>query len=69
MQPRFYSISSAPRKHRDEVHLTVAVVKYRTEGELTERGSFLWNELLNLLQLQMAKDPNITVFALIISKS
>lgn len=31
MQPRFYSISSSPLQSKDEIHLTVAVVKYRAE--------------------------------------
>ena len=33
LQPRFYSISSSPKKYRDEIHITVAVVKYRAEGK------------------------------------
>lgn len=35
MPPRFYSISSSLLKHPDEVHLTVAIVSYRTESEYT----------------------------------
>ncbi len=30
--PRLYSIASSPKAHVDEVHLTVAVVKYHTHG-------------------------------------
>jgi sulfite reductase (NADPH) flavoprotein alpha-component len=32
MQPRLYSISSSSRAHPDEVHLTVGVVRYTTDG-------------------------------------
>ncbi|XP_011646208.1 nitric oxide synthase, salivary gland [Pogonomyrmex barbatus] len=32
LQPRFYSISSSPQVHRGQIHLTVAVVQYRTQN-------------------------------------
>jgi len=33
MQPRLYSIASSPRRHPDEVHLTVSAVRYQCEGK------------------------------------
>lgn len=38
LQPRYYSVSSAPNAHPGEVHLTVAVLAYRTQGEAGEGG-------------------------------
>jgi sulfite reductase (NADPH) flavoprotein alpha-component len=32
LMPRLYSIASSPRVHPTEIHLTVAVVRYRTNG-------------------------------------
>ena len=32
LMPRLYSIASSPRQHPAEIHLTVAVVRYRTNG-------------------------------------
>ncbi|CAL4108292.1 unnamed protein product, partial [Meganyctiphanes norvegica] len=32
LQWRFYSISSSPDTHPGQIHLTVAVVEYRTQG-------------------------------------
>lgn len=32
LQPRFYSVSSSPLAYLDELHLTVAVVTYKTRG-------------------------------------
>lgn len=39
LQPRYYSISSSPDMYPDEVHLTVAVVSYRTRGGQGRQGS------------------------------
>ena len=36
LQPRLYSISSAPSKYPQEIHLTVAVVRYETNGRQRE---------------------------------
>lgn len=49
LQPRFYSISSSLLLHHDEVHLTVAIVKYRTaNGEGEEHYGVCSNYLNNL---------------------
>ncbi len=34
--PRLYSISSSPAKHPEEIHLTIAVVRYQTNGRERE---------------------------------
>lgn len=36
IQPRLYSISSSPKAHPNEVHLTVSVVRYELNGEAHE---------------------------------
>ncbi|XP_071038207.1 nitric oxide synthase-like protein isoform X4 [Parasteatoda tepidariorum] len=38
LQPRFYSISSAPEYHPGHIHLTVAVVVYRTQSDAQHYG-------------------------------
>lgn len=51
LQARFYSISSSPRKARNEINLTVAVVKYKTEdGEGAKHYGVCSNYLEGLEQ-------------------
>lgn len=52
LQPRFYSISSSLRKHNDEVHLTVAIVKYRTLNGLGTEHHGVCSNYLNGLAAQ-----------------
>ncbi|XP_073826700.1 nitric oxide synthase isoform X1 [Musca autumnalis] len=49
LQSRFYSISSSPRKVNNEIHLTVAIVKYHSQdGEGDERFGVCSNYLASL---------------------
>lgn len=52
LQPRFYSISSSVKVHVDEVHLTVAIVKYRTQDGTGPEHYGVCSNYLNNLQAQ-----------------
>nr|CAI5859008.1 unnamed protein product [Callosobruchus analis] len=53
LQPRFYSISSSPAMHTNELHLTVAVVVYRTQDNT---GPMHYGVCSNYLQDVPIKD-------------
>ena len=58
LQQRFYSISSSPKKCKNEIHLTVAVVKYKAEdGE----GAYHYGVCSNYLE-QLKEDDEIILF-------
>jgi sulfite reductase (NADPH) flavoprotein alpha-component len=49
LMPRLYSIASSPRVHGDEVHLTVAIVRYETNAR--KRGGVCTTFLADRVQL------------------
>ncbi|HUR46162.1 MAG TPA: sulfite reductase subunit alpha, partial [Candidatus Saccharimonadales bacterium] len=42
LQPRLYSISSSPRAHPGEVHLTIAAVRYKAQGREKKGVASCW---------------------------
>ncbi|MGF1530465.1 MAG: sulfite reductase flavoprotein subunit alpha [Puniceicoccaceae bacterium] len=55
--PRLYSIASSPMLYPDEVHLTVAVVRYETNGKSREGVASTW-----LSDRVTLDDPRVPVF-------
>jgi len=55
LMPRLYSISSAPSKYPNEIHLTVAVVRYETNGR--KREGVCSTYLADRAQLNNAEVP------------
>jgi len=55
LMPRLYSIASSPRVHPAEVHLTVAVVRYRTNGR--ERAGVCSSFLADRVQVGATPVP------------
>lgn len=55
LMPRLYSIASSPKRHPDEIHLTVAVVRYRTNNR--ERVGVCSTFLADRIQLGTTPTP------------
>jgi sulfite reductase (NADPH) flavoprotein alpha-component len=55
LMPRLYSIASSPRVHGDEIHLTVAIVRYETNGR--QRGGVCTTFLADRVQLGETSVP------------
>ena len=53
LQPRFYSISSSPRAHKQQVHITAALVEYEKEGQ--EKGRVYTGMVTGWLQRFMQR--------------
>lgn len=55
LMPRLYSIASSPRVHGDDVHLTVAVVRYESNGR--QRGGVCSTFMADRVQLNATPMP------------
>ncbi|MGJ8655775.1 MAG: diflavin oxidoreductase [Akkermansiaceae bacterium] len=59
LQPRLYSISSSPKAHQDEVHLTVGIVRYEIDGK-AHKG--VCSTYLADADTRMPSDKSLSVF-------
>jgi len=51
MQPRYYSVSSSSKVHKNQLHLTVGVVQYTTEHGVGQANFGVCSNYLNELKL------------------